>query len=119
MCPKLLADECLDFRIIVALRKENFEVLSVLQDAPGISDKKVLELARGHNAILITEDSDFGEWIFAHKEKNVSVIFLRYNPAQLKGISASLVKLLTEQHTDLYGKFVVITTAKIRIREIF
>ena len=72
---KLLADESLDFRIVLKLREAGFETISVLKDYQGISDKKVLSLARQFNAILITEDSDFGEWVFAHKEKATGVIF--------------------------------------------
>ncbi len=67
---KLLADECLDFRIVLNLRTEGFNTISVLKDYQSISDKEVLNLAKKLSAILITEDSDFGEWIFAHKDKN-------------------------------------------------
>ncbi|MBI4848951.1 MAG: DUF5615 family PIN-like protein [Nitrospirae bacterium] len=116
---KLIADESLDFRIVVKLRDMGFDVISVLKEYQGISDKKVLELTRQHNAILITEDSDFGEWVFAHKEKNISVVFLRYKHEQIEDISSSLVKLLNKYQIDLYGKFVVITPRKIRIREIY
>lgn len=116
---KLLADESLDFRIVVKLRDMGFDVISVLREYQGVSDKRVLELARQHNAILITEDSDFGEWVFAHKEKNVSVVFLRYKHEQIEGISSSLIKLINKYQTELYGKFVVITVRKIRIREIY
>jgi len=63
---KLLADECVDFCIIQNLREEGFDVISVLQDYRGIKDKEILNLAKQLNAIIITEDSDFGEWIFSH-----------------------------------------------------
>ena len=74
---KLLADECLDFRIVLNLRTEGFNTISVLKDYQSISDKEVLNLAKKLSAILITEDSDFGEWTFAHKGKSTGVIFLR------------------------------------------
>jgi len=113
---KILADENVDFRIVRNLINKGLEVISVLKDYQGIQDKEVLELARRHHALLLTEDSDFGEWIFAHKEKNVSVIFLRYKPSELKNISDSLIKILNEHGISLYGKFVVITPKKIRSR---
>lgn len=115
---KILADESVDFRIVKELISKKIEIVSVLKDYQGVSDKKVLELAREHHALLLTEDSDFGEWIFAHKEKNVGVIFLRYKSSELKNISASLIKVLNEHGTSLYGKFVVITMKKLRIRDI-
>lgn len=115
----ILADESLDFRIVTELKRQGFNVISVLKDYQGSSDRHVLELARQHNAILITEDSDFGEWIFAHKERGVSVIFLRYKANELKSIESSLINLINKYGGSLYGKFVVITVKKIRIREIF
>ena len=50
------------------LISKGFEVISVLKDYQGIQDKEVLELAKRHDALLLTEDSDFGEWVFTHKE---------------------------------------------------
>lgn len=90
-----------------------------LRTAGGVSDKEVMEVARRHNAILLTEDSDFGEWIFAHKEKNVSVIFLRYKSDEIMAITASLIRLLNRYDIALYGKFAVITVKKVRVREIY
>lgn len=115
---KLLADESLDFRIVLKLREAGFETISVLKDYQGISDKKVLSLARQFNAILITEDSDFGEWVFAHKEKATGVIFLRYKSEEVQNISSSLIMLINKHGVELYSKFVVITVKKIRIRGI-
>jgi len=115
---KLLADESVDFRIVRELMNKGFDVISVLKNYRGIPDKEVLELARQHNALFLTEDSDFGEWIFSHKEKNVSVIFLRYKPVDFENISNSVIRVLTEHDVSIYGKFVVITTKKIRIRDI-
>jgi predicted nuclease of predicted toxin-antitoxin system len=115
---RLLADESLDFRIVTTLRNAGFETISVLKDYQGISDREVLNLARQFKAILITEDSDFGEWVFAHREKAVGVIFLRYKPQEVQNISAALITVLTKYGQDLYNKFVVITPRKIRMRTI-
>ncbi|BCB97064.1 hypothetical protein JZK55_19860 [Dissulfurispira thermophila] len=113
---KLLADESLDFRIVLNLKEAGFEIISVLKDYQGASDRKVLELSKTFNAIIITEDKDFGEWIFAHKEKSIGVIFLRYNSTEFQKISSSLIILLKKFGTELYGKFTVVTIKKIRIR---
>lgn len=118
MSLNILADESLDFRIVIGLKNKGFNVISVLKDYQGISDSKVLDLARHFNAILVTEDSDFGEWIFAHKESGVSVIFLRYKSEEIKSIEGSLINLLDKYGSSLYGKFVALTVKKVRIREI-
>ena len=51
-------------------------------------------------------------------EKGISVIFLRYDSRDLVKITDSLIKVLNDYGSSLYGKFVVITVNKIRIREI-
>jgi len=115
---KLLADESLDFRIVLNLRNAGFEVISVIEDYSGISDKEVLNLAIKFNAILITEDSDFGEWIFAHREKTTGVVYLRYSSKELQEIASALIILINKYGINLYGKFTVITAKKVRIREL-
>lgn len=115
---KILADEDVDFRIVTALRDSGHEVISVLREYQGISDEEVIRLAKKLNAILLTEDSDFGHWVFALKERDISVLFIRYYYGEQGKITHSLIRIIEEQCAALYGKFVVITVNKIRIREI-
>jgi predicted nuclease of predicted toxin-antitoxin system len=115
---KILADEDVDYRIVKELRNKGFEVASVLEDHKSISDKEVLKIAKNKGALLITEDKDFGEWVFAHKENRVGIIFLRYKPVELKKITESLINLLLKYTDSLYQKFTVIKVNKTRIREL-
>ena len=115
---KILADEDVDFRIVTTLRENGHEVISVLREYQGISDEEVITLAKKLNAILLTEDSDFGHWVFALKERDISVLFLRYSCGEQSRIARSLIRIIEEQGASLYGKFVVITVNKIRIRNI-
>jgi hypothetical protein len=62
------------------------------------------------------EDKDFGEWVYAHNEKEISVILLRYSAQEAKSIISALLNLLESKGTNLFGKFTTITTKKIRIR---
>ena len=119
MTLKLLIDESVDYRIVKKIKTLDVEINSVAMLAGGIPDNEVLELARQCDSILLTEDRDFGEWIFAHKQRNVSVVYLRYKVKDLEKIIDSLSRVLLEKGQNLYGKFVVITINKIRIREIF
>jgi len=115
---KIVADEDVDYRIVTALQNKTFDVISVLREHPGISDEAVIDLVKSYNAILLTEDSDFGHWVFARNEKDISVIFLRYESKDFLSIADSLIRVLTEYGDSLYGKFAVITPNKIRIRNI-
>jgi predicted nuclease of predicted toxin-antitoxin system len=116
---ELLIDESVDYRIVKKIKAFDVEINSVAELSGGIPGNEVLELSRQYNSILLTEDRDFGEWVFAHKERNVSVVYLRYKVEDLEKIIDSLSKVLLEKGQNLYGKFVVITINKIRIREIF
>ncbi len=114
----LVADENVDFRIVKALRSKGFQIVSILQNYRGLPDKQVLEVAKQHDAVLLTEDKDFGEWVFAHGERTCGIVFLRYRANELESIIRSLVKILTDYDISLQGKFVTLTVRKIRVRKI-
>lgn len=113
----IVADESLDYRIVKRLRHNGFEVDSILEQVPGITDIEVMEYAFERNSILITEDSDFGEWVFVHKTRNKGIIFLRYHVKDIESISDSLLQVLNRYKERIFYKFVVISVKKIRIRE--
>lgn len=115
---KILADENIDYRIIKDLRNKGFDIISILEDFRGISDKEVLELAKNKDATLLTEDKDFGKWIFAHKEEIKGVIYLRYSCDEIKKICNSLGYVLSKYGDILPKKFIVIKANKFRIREL-
>ncbi len=114
-----LIDESVDQRIIRKLKPLDLKTILVSVVAGGIPDDEVLKLAEVHDAILITEDRDFGEWVFAHGRKGVSIIYLRYRNEELEAITEALRTVLVNTSQNLRGKFIVITPKKIRIRDIF
>jgi predicted nuclease of predicted toxin-antitoxin system len=114
----IIADENIDNRIIKAIRAIPIHTISVFESYRGINDEDVLFLSKELEKIILTEDKDFGEWIFAHKVKGVSVIFLRYHYSETDEIIKILVKLLKDNKDRLYNKFTTITINKIRAREI-
>ncbi len=115
---KILVDECVDFRIINALKEKGIDIVSVSEEYQSISDKQVMEVAKNLKAILLTEDSDFGECFFSHNEKEVGGIFLRYKPDDREKISNSLIHVLDKYQNNLANKFTVIKANKIRIRDL-
>ncbi|MEO5350984.1 MAG: DUF5615 family PIN-like protein [Magnetococcus sp. YQC-3] len=114
----LLTDECIDYRIIEYLRKNKYKVISIFEEHRSVSDKEVLEIAKKNNCILLTEDKDFGEWVFSFKETKVSVILLRYHTSMIDEIKKSILNIIDKYKNKLYGKFVVVTVKKVRIRKI-
>jgi hypothetical protein len=54
-------------------------------------------MALQYDYLLLTEDKDFGEWVFAHHVKNLSVLFLRYSFHEFREIAQTVVHLLETQ----------------------
>jgi predicted nuclease of predicted toxin-antitoxin system len=113
----ILADENIPFEITKSLREQGFEVTSIYETARGISDEQIIELALKHDYLLLTEDKDFGEWVFAHHAKGLSVLFLRYSFDELQDIKLALIYLLKTQ-TLKRPFFATITAKKIRVRQL-
>ncbi len=118
MQAKILADESVNFNIVQFLGEQGYTVYSNLEEKAGINDLEVISLAKEMNIILLTEDKDFGEWVFAYHIKNISVILLRYNSLDLDQIKQNLVNLLAKYSNTYYNKFIVIKKDKYRIRHL-
>lgn len=114
----ILVDENIDDHITEAIRSINVDVYSVAKHTPGIKDEEIIELSRIPPRIILTEDKDFGEWVFSHGVKGVSVILLRYKFSDTKRMIEVLLDLLNKKIPDLIGKFTVVTINKIRIRDL-
>jgi predicted nuclease of predicted toxin-antitoxin system len=112
-----LADECLNGLLVEDLRRTGFTVEWIREVAPGIKDRQVISRARQSDLVIITEDKDFGEWVFAHKASGFTVIFLRYTKVEYPEVMQSLVNVMeqlpeeSEEH-----EFITITARKIRRR---
>ncbi|MBO9614414.1 MAG: DUF5615 family PIN-like protein [Dyadobacter sp.] len=74
----ILADENIDHGLIRAIRNAGFDVHSIYENNRGLSDEDIIDFSRNPPRIILTEDKDFGEWVFAHNISDISVIFLRY-----------------------------------------
>ena len=116
----ILADEGLNGRIVKHLRENGFSIDWILELEPGIPDEKVIDFAKVNNQILITEDKDFGEWVFSHKVEGLTIIFLRYEKVDFEAIVSYLVQLLNEELDQPRPphQFITINKNKIRKREI-
>ena len=80
--------------------------------------KRSLRCHVTRRGIILTEDKDFGEWVFAHHVRDISVILLRYDYINVEAIASIVANLIEEQGQALFGKFVTVTLNKIRIRTI-
>ena len=116
---RIIADENLHRQIILVLRSIGYDVLSVQEECAGIDDEEVISRFSGEDAVIITQDKDFGDLTFLKKIQSNSVILLRFDASKIGLMIAILSNFLNEHSLeDLKNKFVVLTPVKKRVRDI-
>lgn len=112
---RFLADESCDFTFVRALRAAAHDVMAVAESAPGAPDDKVIALAHSQRRILITEDKDFGQLVFAAAASTSGVIYVRYPMRYRTTLGADLLRLVEERGETLFGAFALVEPGRIRI----
>ena len=111
---RFLVDECTGTKIALWLRQQNHDVFSIFDEARGISDDDVIDLAVSENRIFITNDRDFSSKIFRDHKLHCGVIFLRLEDERAANKITVLERLLANHTDNIEGKFVVVTETKVR-----
>ncbi len=114
----IITDENLHGFLVQALKDEGYEVKPVAAISQGAPDEAVIALAYDQSAILVTEDKDFGELVFAHQMAKVTVVFLRYRRAELSVIAQNLLRVINEYGLKEGRFFIVVNSTRIRVRSI-
>ena len=114
----IIADENVEKYLIDLLKNKGFEVLSIKEKYAGIKDLEIVNLIKTTNGILLTEDKDFGEFVFAHFIRGLSVILLRYDQPRYELIEDNLLTVAINYHNNIESVFITITQHKIRVRKI-
>ena len=112
---RFLADESCDFAVVRALRSSGHDVLAVSEFAPRAEDPDVINLSVREGRILLTEDKDFGQLVYAHGLESIGVIFLRFPSHVRKQIARDLTRMVKKEGDQLIGSFVVVQPGRIRI----
>lgn len=115
---RLLADECLDGRLVTWLRDQGHDVLAVSDKHPGIRDREVAALAIREDRIVITEDKDFGEIAVRGGGPIPGIILLRDVGPDLADVTAALRVILSDPDARLRGGLAVIRRGRIRLRQL-
>ena len=113
----IIADENLHQQLINILLDAGYKIFSIRNQLSGISDYEVASFAKYKQGLIITEDKDFGELVYAHNLIGISGIFLRYDKIDLSKISDSLLTIVGEYHSKSENYFITITATKIRISQ--
>ncbi|HUI56879.1 MAG TPA: DUF5615 family PIN-like protein [Bryobacteraceae bacterium] len=115
---KFLAGENFPRPALEALRKAGWDVFSIAQSCPGVSDDEIIALCADQQRVLLTFDKDFGELVFRRGLSTASGIVLfritPESPEEAAGVASALV----ESQPDLGGVFCVVSRDRIRVRQI-
>ena len=112
----LVVDESVDRRIVDALRQDGHNVLYVSEFAPSIVDQKVLDLANRNDALLVTEDKDFGELVFRNGQIHTGVVLIRLSGLSAQAKARNVLTIFANQGTELLNAFSVISPGRVRVR---
>jgi predicted nuclease of predicted toxin-antitoxin system len=81
-------------------------------------DTEVIALAAREERIVLTEDGDFGQLVYAHVQQTHGVVFMRYPITMRKRLDHDVVTLVKQRGGTLIGCFVVLQPGRIRISRV-
>lgn len=114
---KIVADESVDYGVILELRKNGYDVLAIEDSYKGSEDEMVLEISLKENSLLMTEDKDFGELVFRLNKAHIGIILIRLSGIDLESKNKIILKSLKENFETMKNSFSVISENQTRIRK--
>jgi len=113
---RFLADENFPVPSIHILRREGHDVVSIIEESPGIADDVILMRAVSESRIILTFDRDYGELIYRLHLIPASVLYLRYDPIHPQEPAQHILKLLSIPELDITDCFTVADRQRVRQR---
>jgi predicted nuclease of predicted toxin-antitoxin system len=110
-----LADESCPWPVIRALLEAGHDVVAISEVAAGAADEQVLERALTENRVLITEDRDFGELVYARGRSSAGVILVRFHSSARRAKPATVVEAVAKLGSRLQNAFAVVEPGRVRI----
>lgn len=114
----LLADENVPRPVIERLRSDGWLVLSVAEQAAGISDFDVLAKANNRGVLIITHDQDFGELCVSRGLPVRGVILIELARLPLPSQVQRIGNFMKSHSHELAGHFVVLEPRRHRLRKL-
>lgn len=111
-------DESIEAEITTFLRKHEYIFHSISELTPSISDESVLEFAVRHEAVLLTNDKDFGDLVIHQGLSHRGIILLRFRKTTIPEKARIVHDVIRKHESELPLSFTVITPTSVRIRKI-
>jgi len=112
---RFLADESVDFAVVRALRGAGLDVVAIAEVLPRATDAQVIDLAVREQRVLVTEDRDFGRFVYAHGLRTVGVIYIRYTARARNKLPGDVLEAVDRLGEKLRDRFVVLQPGRVRI----
>lgn len=112
---RFVADEGCDFAVVRSLRTASHDVIAAVEITPSADDEVILKMARDEGRILLTEDKDFGELVYAAGQKSCGVILIRFRASARSAMAEAVVEAVNRLGASLTSQFAVIQPGRIRI----
>jgi len=112
---RFLVDECTGPSVARWLREQGHDVFSVYEQARGIDDTAVMEIAARESRIIITNDKEFGTRVVRERQVCCGVLLLRLRDERTANKVRVLGEVLRDYSTQLSGNLVVASESRIRI----
>lgn len=115
---KYLVDECLGHLIVEKLRKQGHDVEWVRETAKGTPDDTVLDWSVREKRILLTEDFDYGDLIFAQDQPAFGVVILQLSsfPGSWHDVASEMTERLGIFEDRFAGSFTILGRNRIKSR---
>ena len=119
-----MTDQALRFLVDVGVGKlaerhlaqAGYDVKSVRDVDPFMTDPEILQLAKREQRVVITMDKDFGEYVIRSGAGHYGVLLLRMEDANGERKADVLTRIVVEHDDNLAGRFTVYQRGRLRIR---
>lgn len=115
---RYLADECLGLLIVAKLRDLGHDVVWVRDQDRGTSDQMVLERSFREERVLLTEDFDYGDLIFANDHRAFGVVILQLSdfPGSWEDVASQAVGRIDENQSRFVGNLTILGRTRNKTR---
>ncbi len=112
----LVADESLHVAITTRLRSDGHAVHVIAATDCGAEDADVLAIAVNRQAVLLTQDKDFGELVFRRSLPHMGIVLIRLVGLAPADRAQLIGELIRDHGGELAHAFTVVSDSGVRIR---
>jgi predicted nuclease of predicted toxin-antitoxin system len=114
---RFLVDESTDARLVGFVADRGHDGIFIVQShGLGLSDSRILSIARESDRIVITDDRDFGDLVYRQRQPHAGVVYFRLRDRVWEFRMERMAYVLDRHAAELNErKFLVVTDLQVRI----